>query len=326
MKIRRLVSGLNCFCSIDYAAIELCALAQTCLTLLGFSRMAEVINESGDPGSLHTAFAASMVGLSVEEMKARVKAKDPVAVGYRQASKAANFGFPGGMGASTLVLAKRKGIEGTTTAADGTIYQGIRFCIHMGGAERCGVEKVTQWGPVGREKSIPPTCKRCLECAEDLRGQWFKQWPEMKAYFAYVSNQVENTGQITQIGSGRVRNVDNSPNPFTSGANSYFQGLAADGAKAALYAVSRECYLDRDSPMYGARPIFFNHDEIFSEMPIQIASNAAKRMTEVMIREMRTFVPDVTVKAEPCLQWRWSKNAQAVYDVDGNLIPDPETF
>ncbi len=324
MKIRRPVPvGQNVFCSIDYSAIELCTLAQTCLTLLGKSRMAEVINETGDPGSLHTAFAASMVGLSVDEMKARVKAKDPTAVGYRQASKAANFGFPGGMGASTLVIAKRKGIEGTTTAADGTVYAGIRFCIHMGGAERCGTEKVMQWGAKGREKVIPPTCRRCLECAEDLRAQWFKQWPEMKEYFAFVSAQVESQGRIVQIASSRVR----GDVTFTSAANGDFQGLAADGAKAALYAVSRECYLDRESPMYGARPIFFNHDEIFSEIPLSIASAAAKRMTTVMIDTMRTVAcPSVVVAAEPCLMWRWSKSAATVYDLDGNLLPDPETL
>ncbi len=329
MLIRRLKPvEQNVFCSIDYSAIELCTLAQACVTLLGKSAMADLINESGDPGSLHTAFAASMVGLSVDEMKARVKAKDPVAVGYRQASKAANFGFPGGMGASTLVLAKRKGIEGTTTAADGTVYAGIRFCIHMGGAERCGAEKVTQWGHVGREKVIPPTCKRCLECAEDLRAQWFKQWPEMKEYFAIVSRQVENTGRIEQLFSGRVRDVSTGPgNGFTSAANGYFQGLAADGAKAALYAVSKECYLDRESPMYGARPIFFNHDEIFSEIPLSIASNAAKRMTKVMIDTMKEVAcPSIVVQAEPCLMWRWSKSAATVYDLNGDLLPDPETL
>ncbi len=325
------------FCSIDYSAIELCTLAQACVTLLGKSRMAEVINETGDPGSLHTSLAASMLGISFEELRARVKAKDSVAIGYRQAAKPAGFGFPGGMGASTLVLANRKGVAGVTPCENATGfvkimedgkerlvhgYQGVRFCVHLG-ADRCGAAKVTEW----KGKVIPPTCKACIESAEDLRAQWFKQWPEMKEYFAIVSRQVENTGRIEQLFSGRVRDVSTGPgNGFTSAANGYFQGLAADGAKAALYAVSKECYLDRESPMYGARPIFFNHDEIFSEIPLAIASNAAKRMTKVMIDTMRTVVPDVTVAAEPCLMWRWSKDAQTLYDVDGELIPDPRTL
>lgn len=308
------------FCSIDYSAIELCTLAQACLTLVGRSRMAEIINESGDPGALHTAFAATMIGADVEDLKKRVKAKDPQAVGFRQAAKAANFGFGGGMGASTLVLAKRKRIEGTTKSPDGEVeYAGIRFCILIGGADRCGEEKVTEW----KGKQIAPTCKRCIECAEDLRATWFKQFPEMVDYFAFIGSQVDNFGFITQIGSERVR----AGVTFTSAANGYFQALAADGAKAALYEVSRECYTDRASPMYGARPIFFNHDEIFSEMPIQIASAAAKRMTEVMVQVMRREAcPDVVVQASPALMWRWSKSAAEVYDDAGNLIPDPETW
>jgi len=307
------------FCSIDYSAVELCTLAQACIHLVGKSRMAELINETGDPGSLHTAFAASMVGVPLRELKARVKAKDPAAVGYRQAAKAANFGFPGGMGASTLVLAKRKRIEGVTKSPDGEVeYAGIRFCLLIGGATRCGDEKVTEW----KGKAIPPACKRCLECAEDLRSQWFLQWPEMKEYFDFVAYRVDTYGFITQIASNRVRGGVT----FTSAANGYFQSLAADGAKGALYAVTRECYLDKKSPMYGARPIFFNHDEIFSEMPLSIASDAAKRMAEVMVREMRVVVPDVTVAAEPALMWRWSKDAATVYDLGGKLVPDPKTL
>ncbi len=189
----------------------------------------------------------------------------------------------------------------------------------MGGATSCGVEKTTEW----KGKTIPPACVRCLQCAEDLRDQWFKQWPEMREYFAFVNHEVEVGGQITQIASGRVRGGVT----FTSAANGYFQGLAADGAKAALYAVSRECYLDTSSPMYGARPIFFNHDEIFSEIPLSIASAAAKRMTEVMIDTMKTVAcPEVAVAASPALMWRWSKDAAEVWDTEGNLLPDPKTW
>lgn len=307
------------FCSIDYSAIELCTLAQANLILIGRSRMAEVINETGDPGALHTTFAAAMVGADVGDLKKRVKAKDPLAVGFRQAAKAANFGFGGGMGAATLVLAKRKRIEGVTKSPDGAVeYAGIRFCILMGGAQRCSTDKVTEW----KGKLIPPACKECLRCAEDLRAQWFRQWPEMQHYFNLIGAQVDNVGSIVQIASERVRGGVT----FTSAANGYFQSLAADGAKRALNAVARECYTDEKSPMYGARPIFFNHDEIFSEIPAGIASAAAKRMAEVMVTTMRTVVPDVTVAAEPALMWRWSKDAATVYDPDGHLVPDPKTL
>lgn len=302
------------FCSIDYAALELCSLGQVLVDLFGASSIAESINATKDPGSLHTALGARMLGLDPAEMQARVKAGDATAKGFRQAAKAANFGFPGGMGAVTFVLAKRKRIEGETVAKDGTVYAGLRLCILMTGAERCGVEKVSE--TKGRTHS--PVCRACVACAEDLRNEWFGQWPEMRRYFTTVS-AIADTGQMTQLRSGRVRGgID-----FTNTANGFFQGLAADGAKDALWRVSREVYTDRRSPMFGARPLFFAHDEIFSEIPEPIAHLAAPRMAQVMRETMAEWLPDVFVDAQPALMRRWSKDAATVI-VDGRLVPDPK--
>ncbi len=329
MKIRRLRpgTGQNVFSSIDYSAIELCTLAQSCLRLIGRSDMADLINSTGDPGSLHTKLGARMLGVSFEEMRARVKAKEPVAMAFRQAGKPGNFGYGGGMGAATMVLTNRKSNAGVTPCPNGPVviddkgtmgYVGIRFCILMAGAERCGIEKITSW----KNRDYAPVCRHCVELAEELKVGFNTEWSEMKDYHRFANEQLDLTGRIVQIGSERVRAVEG----FSQSANGYFQGLAADGAKAALYAVSKECYLDKASPMYGARPIFFNHDEIFSEIPLSIASNAAKRMTKVMVDTMRLHVPDVAIAASPALMWRWSKSAAEVYDIDGNLLPDPETL
>jgi DNA polymerase-1 len=302
------------FCSIDYAALELCSLAQVLHDLIGENSIADAINESKDPGALHTALGARMLGLDVEAMTARMKAGDAIAKGFRQAAKAANFGFPGGMGAVTFVLAKRKRIEGETVAADGTVYAGIRLCILMTGAERCGGEKVSET----KGRTHAPVCRACVACAEDLRNEWFGQWPEMRQYFTIVSS-IADTGQMVQLRSQRVRGgID-----FTNTANGYFQGLAADGAKDALWRVSKECYTDRRSPMFGARPLFFAHDEVFSEIPEPIAHRAAPRMAKVMRETMSEWLPDVYVDAQPALMRRWSKDAATVY-VDGKLVPDPK--
>lgn len=313
------------YSSIDYAALELCTLGQVLVDIFGSSSIADAINASRDPGILHTALAARMIGTDTEDLAARIKAGDPQAKAFRQAAKAANFGFPGGMGAATFVLAKRKGIEGETKSPDhradadgrtlsGVIYSGLRLCILMTGAMRCGTEKVREHK--GRE--IPPTCAACLACATDLREQWLRQWPEMKRYFDHVST-VADSGEMVQHRSGRRRaGID-----FSSCANGYFQGLAADGAKHALWLVSKECYTDPRSAMFGARPVFFAHDEIFSEIPEVIAHRAAPRMAEVMVSAMREWVPDVWIAAEPALMRRWSKEAGPVY-VDGRLVPDPK--
>lgn len=232
----------------------------------------------------------------------------PVVVG-----QCINFGAPGGMGTPKIVLTNRKLNAGTTRSPDGKIeYAGIRFCIYIGGAERCGVEKVTQWG----RQTIPPTCKACLECAEELRSAWFAQWSEMKEYFKFISVQSE-LGEITQFVSDRLHGGVG----YCDAANCLFQGLTADGAKRALRAVSRECYCDVNSPMYGTRPIAFLHDEILSAVPLKRAHESLNRMVVVMVDEMRKLLPDVYCCAEPALSLCWSKAMEPAYDENGRLMP-----
>jgi DNA polymerase-1 len=312
------------YCSVDFAALELCTLSQVCLWLLGHSYMADTINASGDPGFLHTAFAARLAGVSAEEMAIRIKAKDDNAMKYRQAAKAGNFGLPGGMGAARFVVSKRKRSEGTTTAPDGFEYDGIRFCILLDGAERCGEEKVTMW-PLdpSRGRPTPPVCKRCVQCAEELRRNWFSQWPEIGptwkpgTYFEWVTSRVDQGLTMPCLGTYRERGGCS----FTDAANNAFQALASDGAKRALWRLTSECYLNRESPLWGSRPVVFIHDEILCEIPEDKAHEAAFEQSRVMLAGMRELVPDVTVKAEPALCRAWHKGMEPAYDKSGRLIP-----
>lgn len=311
------------FCDVDFAAIELCTLAQVCLWVLGRSHIADTINATGDPGMLHTALAASMRGVSTEQMQAWLTGSDKVlkleAKKYRQAAKALNFGLPGGMGAAKLVLSKRKKSEGSTTAPDGTVYPGVRFCVLLGGQEHCGVEKLREWN--GRE--IPPVCKACVELVHtSLRPAWFRQWPEIKPYFDWVTSRVGEFGQgeLPCFGTKRMRGgLD-----FTNGANNGFQALAADGAKNALRKLTRECYgvgpQGKDSVLYGDRPIFFVHDSIMAELREGTAHLAGPRMAEIMVAAMREYVPDVTVRAEPALMRHWIKVAEPHY-IEDQAVP-----
>ncbi|MEO9195842.1 MAG: hypothetical protein ABI445_19485, partial [Polyangia bacterium] len=310
-------------CSVDYSAVELCTWAQVKLWIFGRSIMADTINASGDPGMLHTAFAAQLAGVTTEQMVVALKAADPTlkawAKKFRDAAKPGNFGFPGGMGAAKFVLAQRKKGAGKTTAADGTVYPGIRFCILLAGAERCGVDKVTEW----RRRPTPPICRACVQIVdEQLRPAWFRQWPEAKPYFDWVNDRVGDNGrgELPCFATDRVRGgLD-----FTNGCNNGFQALASDGAKNALRKLTRECYgvgpEGRDSVLYGTRPIFFVHDEIIAEIPEATAHLAAPRMAEVMVEAMREYVPDVAITAEPALMRFWTKAAETVYR-DGKLIP-----
>ena len=81
-------------CSVDYNQLELCTLAQMCYDLLGHSTIGEAINAGND---LHSILGAELMGCDLTTFLALRKAKDPVAVGWRQTAKGGNFGFPGGM-------------------------------------------------------------------------------------------------------------------------------------------------------------------------------------------------------------------------------------
>ena len=94
--------------STDYSAGELCTLSQYTYWLFRYSRMMEAINNSGDPGILHSELAAEVMGLSIQEFLARLKAKDKQCVDTRQASKPMNFGKPANMSAAKIVYTNRK--------------------------------------------------------------------------------------------------------------------------------------------------------------------------------------------------------------------------
>jgi len=81
----------------DYGMAELCALAQILLDRFGRSAMAEALIAGRD---LHVETAAAVLGCSYDEALAGYKAGEPRFKHARQLAKAANFGFPGGLGAA----------------------------------------------------------------------------------------------------------------------------------------------------------------------------------------------------------------------------------
>lgn len=155
------------------------------------------------------------------------------------------------------------------------------------------------------------------EASAKLRDNWFTAWPEMRDYFGHVSAQIgEISGGMIQAVSRRRRN----PVSFTQCCNSYFQGLAADASKAAVFDVTMHCYARPDSPLYGCRPVAFVHDEILLEAPEEQAPAAGDELARVMVDAMRPYVPDFTPKATPALMRWWSKKAKTLRDEAGKLL------
>lgn len=320
--------------SVDYKGGELVCFAQAAKVRVGFSDMGEALKRGVD---VHAALGATMMGVSYELFLEYLDGKHgPVlkkrAKLYRQAAKPENFGNPGGMGAAKKVYQNRKGgpdtphPNGPSMVDDGSGnlvpgYKGLRFCVLVGGAERCGVKMVYEW----KDRPIAPTCLACIETAEAGRDMWFRQWREARPYLDWHSENSENVGEVEQIYSRRIRGGTD----YCSEANGDFQALLADIAKAALRRVTKEQYVrtvcttgawaGEVSPLFNrSRGSVFAHDELFGEAIREHGHACAMRVTEIMVEEFRKGCPDYAeaCDAEPTLMPRWYKQAGPIWHVD----------
>ena len=157
-----------------------------------------------------------------------------------------------------------------------------------------------------------------LTQAEELKEMWLRQWPEMKVYlYSFISALVQSgKGTVVHPSNGFVR----AGCTFCQAANTYFQSMGAFITKRALWMSCVEAYEIESSPLYGARPILFVHDELGFEVTEERAAAAAKRLEEIMIEAMEYYTPDIPAAASAALMRRWSKKAKPVYR-DGTLIP-----
>jgi DNA polymerase I-like protein with 3'-5' exonuclease and polymerase domains len=201
----------------DYSAIELSTLAQNTYKNFGYSVMRDRINDGED---LHKYYASIMYGCEIEDVT-----KD-----QRQEAKAANFGFPGGLGINTFIeFSRGYGLELTE------------------------------------------------DKAQEMKDVWFEAFPEMRQY-------MENEIGHVYTSTGRKRGNTS----YCAEKNTPFQGLAADGAKLALYNLDKA----------GFKVVGFCHDEIVTEVSEEKADEYIKLQEKIMIDSMRTVVPDVRVAVE----------------------------
>ena len=147
--------------------------------------------------------------------------------------------------------------------------------------------------------------------ARTLHDAWRTQWPELPEYLRWSEVQ----GPLVQHLVSRRWRGDCT---YCSSANTRFQGLAADAAKAALYEVTKLCYNDPTAYLFGCRPVNFIHDEILIEAPIDRVHDAATSLRALMVDTFNKYTPDVPVSAEPVAMAYWSKKAKPIYR-DGRL-------
>lgn len=305
MRVRRRAANpwdVWLYSSVDYGALELCALAQVEINLFGDSKMGEAINAGQD---LHVRLAGRVKGITYEEAVSLKKAGDKSILDLRQAMKPVNFGLGGLMGPPKLVLTARK--------------DDVRFCELAGLSKECGKNaKVTEYAVGTWGQKIPPTCEVCLDLAVQYRALWYEEWG-LERYHEATKAQAKlaKRGEpLESFGTGMFR-LDENPNAVS---NHFFQNLAAQGAKHAGWLLAKESYTDRKSVLYNNyRTVVFVHDEAIGEVREPVASECAWRQSKIMIAGMKEFIPEVAITAEPALMRRWFKGAEKVTTKDGRL-------
>jgi len=269
------------YADCDYDGVELRAFSQVCILTVGFSRMAERLNAGMD---VHLDVAAQLASVSYE-----------------------------------FALEASKGLHGpemrTLIKDNRQLAKALNFGL-PGGLSASGRDGNGGFRAFARGYGLHLSRERC----EELKQAWFATWPEASAYFRWIKSTIDlinNEAHVVQFFSNRHRGRTS----FTVAANGYFQGLAADAAKAALFAVSRACYTEPESPLYGSRPVLFIHDQIICEVPISMGHEAATELGRVMCEAGSKYTPDVPLTCTPCLSTCFSKDAVAIYDRHGRLVP-----
>jgi hypothetical protein len=156
-----------------------------------------------------------------------------------------------------------------------------------------------------------------LDRALELKEGWLDKWPEMHDYFRWINGhqwqeihrggRAQRVTSIKQMRSQRIRGAVS----YTQACNSLFQGLAADAAKAAGWALLE----------WGRWPMWnFVHDEYLLEGPEQEGHDAAMEVQKIMEESAQEWMPDVKISASPTLMYRWSKRAKKVWN-NGRLVP-----
>ena len=164
-----------------------------------------------------------------------------------------------------------------------------------------------------------------LEASEDIKEAFLTTWPMARRYFKWIDSHVlrNRRGVGEQFVSLRQRaNLG-----YCNACNTFFQGLTADYAKAALWCAWRESLTgkhwerrDEDSPLKGVRIWLMLHDELIVEGPEETSALWGDRLRDLMVEVASIYTPDVPQVADVALSRVWSKKAKEVRDPSGRLM------
>lgn len=114
--------------------------------------------------------------------------------------------------------------------------------------------------------------------SEEVKAAWLDTYPEMSKFF----NVGNNKNCYTLTGRRRANCT------YTAYLNTQFQGLAADGAKLALYELDKRGY----------NMVAFIHDQIVVQAPKEAAKDMMTEVEKIMQDAMQIVCPDVKIGTE----------------------------
>lgn len=321
--------------STDADTIELRALAQCCLEMVGYSRMAEVLRKQhAEKGpDLHVTLAAGVANIPLAEAHRLHLADDLDFANVRQLSKHGNFAFGGFAGAFRFVgMAHDFGVvlaRSFPTAMEArAMAEDLRHARRIDSTEVCPVFREAE-RPDGTHyvETVWTVFEEEFAAAQRLREVWMRTWPEMREYFRIVRELVDRGKRMVHPMSNRIRYVDRLP----AAANSFFSGRVADAEKEILFALAWECYVGScyfcrgrgcercagtgQSPLVGSRPVMFLHDEPILEHPHDGSlPERMGRQRDVVVWILGKWMPGVPCTSTAVAMVNWQKGAKPLKD------------
>ena len=319
----------------DYTCLELRTLAAVCLSRYGTSALADVLRAGGDP---HAHTAARLEGQDPAEFLRMKDGDRERFAALRQRAKAINFGIPGGLGTGELASYARAayGVDISVAEAEAfrdrlitEVYPELAMYLADDAMEVLAANLGRAPAPLwtwfdwagDRSPAVPGGIRRVV------RGRAGREdgTPYSPSYIARVWSVLGRLNYNTdlaaplarRVGSealadrlfrrvavtptGRIRGGVTAPQAW----NTPFQGLAADGAKLALWRLTRA----------GFRVVGFVHDEVLVELPAaggSVPRVAVDEALGILRAGMEEVLGDIPAKLSAGLSRRWSKAARLV--------------
>lgn len=324
--------------AIDYAFIELRTLAAVLEQMYGKSILADVIREGKDP---HCHTAAMFLDLSYEDFLKLKNTNEKLYKKSRQDAKVVNFGVPGGLGVLKLKDYAHYvyHVEFTEEQAKDfreklitKVYPELGRYLQEDTmqilADNLGCSVNSCWNMFDWKNERNSII--CIGIKNIIQGNKVKKdgTPYNKFYVNKVwegLNRLNRNETLAEVLNSRVGSDELAKNLFWTktttltgrirGRCSYsvcknngFQGLAADGAKLALWKLIEQGY----------KIIGFVHDEIITEVPCKVDENNVEyldkeqvdKIYNIMCEEMEAVTNKIPIKGDFGVSKKWKKDAK----------------